>query len=130
MQHPLIHLNGSPGKCLAEEYLGAVDAIDAAIEAMRRIDVNGRDYYPLGDGAFGIAAREHRVRMACLETIRGELAAIAENILDQLDAKAGPPALSKFDAAAALADAARAEEAARPEKTATQPDLPLSCPRL
>lgn len=88
MQFPVIHLNGSDGPTLRDQYLEASKAAQDALNAMARIDVHGRDYYvvPHGD-ATSKAYREHRVRMVKLQSVQAELLAIAEDIQAQLDRK-------------------------------------------
>lgn len=91
MQLPRIHLNGTPASRLMDQYLGAGSAVDAAIEALRAVDVNGRDYYPISPSATNEAVAEHCARIKALETIRSEIYRICEHIDDQ-GMKASPAA--------------------------------------
>ena len=88
-QFPRIHMNGTDGGVLGDEYLDALGAVDAAIKAVGAITVHGRDYYVLatatGPDPSVIAYREHASRLARLLTVRDELTAIAENIAEQND---------------------------------------------
>jgi hypothetical protein len=83
-QLPLIHLNGTDGHTLAEEYCDALEAIDKAIDALRALTVHARDYYPLGSLAAGMAFEEHGARLDKLETIRAELSLVYASIFEQL----------------------------------------------
>lgn len=83
MQFPRIHMNGTPAERLLEQYSEAIFAINDALAALGRIDVNGRDYYPMGDAAITAATKEHRARYEALMTVWKELSAIAENIDEQ-----------------------------------------------
>lgn len=88
MQFPRIHMNGTPAERLLEQYSEAIFALNDAIGALRKIDVNGRDYYPMGDAAITTATKEHRARYEALMTVWKELTAIAENIDSQTSQRA------------------------------------------
>lgn len=49
MKAPLIHLNGTSGDRLVEVWRDATKAVRLAKEAVEGMDINQRDYYPLGD---------------------------------------------------------------------------------
>jgi hypothetical protein len=73
MMKPTIHLNGTSQRELELEAREAYDAVDKAIEAMCRMTVHGRDYYPQGNEATHEAIREHRARIAKLQSVKDDL---------------------------------------------------------
>jgi len=83
---PTIHLNGSSGERLLEQYTAASAAVRAAISTLQEVDVNARDYYVQGENAPQAAQREHDARLMALRRIDLDLAMIVEGIQDQLDA--------------------------------------------
>ncbi len=64
---PTIHLNGTGFTTLRDEYAAAYDAIDKAIDALVKAELNGRDFYPQGPDAFYKARDE---RQAALDKLR------------------------------------------------------------
>ena len=84
---PTVHLNGSAGEVLRDQYAAAADAMRKAIYAVCDAGPNARDYYVQGSDAALAAQREHEARIASLKRVRDELAAIAEGVQDQLDAR-------------------------------------------
>lgn len=84
MQLPRIHLNGTPGQRLLDQYIAGIDAVRAAIGALQTIDVNGRDYYPISAEATQLALAEHGERSRALYRVQTELEAIALAISEQL----------------------------------------------
>lgn len=85
MQLPLIHLNGSSPERLLGQYRDALDAVNAAVEALQRVDVNARDYYPISPDAASAAIREHRERLEKLRGVSRDLLAVCEDIQRQVD---------------------------------------------
>jgi hypothetical protein len=73
MHTPTIHLNGTSRKTLLEQARTAATALDAAIEAMRGMSPNGRDFYPQGDDAIRDAIAEHAQRLRVLQQMRDEV---------------------------------------------------------
>ena len=69
---PIVHLNGTSAESLIEERCQAYGAINAAMEDLRRMGPNGRDYY-LVDGLLRRAEDQHRRRMLALTDIMAEL---------------------------------------------------------
>ena len=55
MTLPTIHLNGTDPKTLLGDAINAMDALRTAIEALDKTAPNGRDYYPQGSDALGLA---------------------------------------------------------------------------
>jgi hypothetical protein len=47
MQFPAIHINGSDPLDLLKQYTDAAEAVQAAIAALRKIEMNARDYYTI-----------------------------------------------------------------------------------
>jgi hypothetical protein len=87
MLTPTIHLNGTSGEDLLEQYTKAHDAVRKAIDALYEARPNGRDYYVQGPTALGYAQREHEARIAALRKVQEDLVAIGESIQDQIDAR-------------------------------------------
>ena len=82
MKIPTIHLNGTSKDELLDQTLTAADAINVAIRALVNASPNARDYYPQGNGAYGIARDEHLSRLNRLQDVLQELSDIAEDISD------------------------------------------------
>jgi hypothetical protein len=87
MPIPTIHLNGTAGEVLLDQYTSAARAVQQAIDAVCDAGPNARDYYVQGTDAALAAQREHEARVVLLKRVRDELAAIAEGVQDQIDAK-------------------------------------------
>lgn len=84
---PTVHLNGTTGETLLDQYLAAAEAVQKALGVVCDAGPNSRDYYVQGPDAALAAQREHETRIGLLKKVRDELAAIAEGIQDQLDAR-------------------------------------------
>ena len=84
---PTVHLNGTAGEVLRDQYAAAAEAVQKAIDAACDAGPHSRDYYVQGPDAGLAAQREHEARVKALKTVRDELAAITEAIQDQLDAR-------------------------------------------
>jgi len=84
LQFPRIHLNGTSGQTLFDEYEQALSYVRTAIKVMGQITVNGRDYYPISADATGIAIAEHRSRLDRLTAVAAELEEILTNISEQV----------------------------------------------
>ncbi len=82
-----VHGNGTAGEVLLDQYASAAQAVQKAIEATCDAGPSSRDYYVQGPDAGLAAQREHEARVKALKTVRDELAAIAEGIQDQIDAR-------------------------------------------
>lgn len=82
---PTIHLNGSSGERLLEQYAAAADAVRKAIDMLCDVDFNARDYYVQGSEVPQAAQREHLARIASLKQVREDLFKIVEGIQNQLD---------------------------------------------
>jgi len=89
-QLPRIHLNGTSGHVLAEEYGTALTMLDQAIEALSAVTVHGRDYYPISPRAAMVAMDEHMARLKKLRQVQAELALIYGHIFRQLSEREEP----------------------------------------
>ena len=87
MTIPTVHLNGTAGEVLRDQYAVAAAAVQDAIDAVCDAGPNSRDYYVQGSDAALVAQREHETRVKALKVVRDELAAIGDGIQDQLDAR-------------------------------------------
>ena len=81
---PTIHLNGTGGDSLEQEYHAAYKAIDAAIDALYDATLNGRDYYPQGPGAYSQARAERDTALRQLYAAQSYVEAMLAGICDQL----------------------------------------------
>lgn len=79
---PCVHLNGSGKTSLLRELESAHDAVSLAYDALKKMDINARDYYPYGPEAYSRAREEHLSRMKKLDLVRMELDAIMGGVLD------------------------------------------------
>ena len=77
---PTIHLNGTGPDTLMDSYDTASLALSDAALALRRVELNARDYYVQGPDAFRRAQEEHAARLDRLDAIRAEIIAITEHI--------------------------------------------------
>lgn len=84
---PTVHLNGSSGQVLLDQYAAAAEAVRKALDAVCDACPNARDYYVQGSDAALAAQREHESRVTALKRVRLELVALVEGIQDQIDAK-------------------------------------------
>lgn len=84
---PTVHLNGTAGEVLRDQYRAATAAVRKAIDAICDAGPNARDYYVQGPDAGLAAQREHESRVAAMKRVRDELGAIVEGIQDQLDVR-------------------------------------------
>jgi uncharacterized protein YbjT (DUF2867 family) len=80
---PTIHLNGTGFTNLRDGYAAAHDAIDAAIDALANAELNGRDYYLQGPGAYSQARAERDEAFKQLRAAREYTTDMFLGILDQ-----------------------------------------------
>lgn len=80
MQLPCIHLNGTSRESLVNDLEGAGNALELAYQALKETAPNGRDYYPLAEGAFGVAVKEHMDRLRRLDAIKTEVDELIRSI--------------------------------------------------
>lgn len=84
---PTIHLNGTAGGDLLDQYTLAASAVQKALDVVCAGGPNARDYYVQGPDVGFAAQREHEARVKALKHVRDELAMIVEGLQDQLDAR-------------------------------------------
>jgi hypothetical protein len=88
---PLCHSNGTSRQDLLEQVTKAREAVIAALEALCAAAPNGRDYYPLGTDATGLAISQHEARILHLKAVEHDLtdiwAAIEYQILQYQTAR-------------------------------------------
>jgi len=80
---PIIHTNGTSAEGLLLDNVEAKNAIDAALERVRRMQFNGRDYYPVPGSRLNIESE----RMEIIKSLRDAsefFGAIAEHCADQM----------------------------------------------
>ncbi len=80
MYTPTIHLNGTSRQALLQQARAATKALDEAIDALRVMSPNGRDFYPQGDDAIRDAIREHAARQKVLADMHAELQAYTTRV--------------------------------------------------
>lgn len=80
---PMIHTNGTSKHRLVEELTDAVEAIEAAYQAIKQTAPNGRDYYPFGPDAFNAATNQHQNRLRKIDEVRNELEQLIAGIESQ-----------------------------------------------
>jgi hypothetical protein len=83
---PTIHNNGTSADDLLEGNLAARTAIESALDVIRRMEFNARDYYPV-PGSFEKARDERRVHIENLLNASVYFLSIAEFCSDAVAAK-------------------------------------------
>jgi hypothetical protein len=81
---PTLHLNGTGKNNLRDGYANAYDAIDKAIEALANAELNGRDFYPQGPGAYSQARSERDAALKQLRQAREYAGDMLSGICDQM----------------------------------------------
>ena len=84
---PTVHLNGTSAENLTRQLIEARRALRNALQAVDETAPNGRDYYPQGEGAIGVATREHLSRLERIQAVLGELNEMLEGVQEQADAR-------------------------------------------
>jgi hypothetical protein len=80
MPLPSVHMNGTSAGELIGAAMRAAATIRVAMERLPDASPHGRDYYPQGSGELARAEAWHRSRRLRLESVHGELMALAEGI--------------------------------------------------
>lgn len=80
---PTIHLNGTSFTDLRDGYAAAYDAIDNAIDALAKAELNGRDFYPQGPDAYHQARRERDEAFRQLRATQEYVGQVLMGICDQ-----------------------------------------------
>jgi hypothetical protein len=81
---PTLHLNGTGKTDLRDGYANAYDAIDKAINALASAELNGRDFYPQGPGAYSQARSERDAAFAQLRQAHQYVGEMLMGICDQM----------------------------------------------
>ena len=81
---PTLHLNGTGKNDLRDGYANAYDAIDKAIEALANAELNGRDFYPQGPGAYSQARSERDAAFAQLRQAHQYVGEMLMGICNQM----------------------------------------------
>jgi|TARA_R110000765_G_scaffold351331_1_gene441317 hypothetical protein len=79
-QAPIVNLNGTSKDALMEQVGDARSAIDDALKALALATPHGRDYQTASEGAYALAAAQHRDRVAALTVVSDDLLKIAMDI--------------------------------------------------
>ena len=82
---PAIHLNGTGAETLLEGYVAAYLAVGDAIDTLRKVEFNARDYYVQGENAWGNALKNREELFRKLDAVKSELEAHAEHIQTQIE---------------------------------------------
>ncbi len=88
---PTVHMNGTSKNELISQLETAVSAIRVAVTALENAAPNGRDYYPQGDGAIGVAMQRHQDQCQRFGGVVDELNDTWGAILDQWDNRPSGP---------------------------------------
>jgi hypothetical protein len=80
---PTVHLNGTGFTDLRDGYAAAYDAIDKAIDALGKAELNGRDFYPQGPDAYYQARKERNEAFENLSKASLYVGAMLAGICDQ-----------------------------------------------
>ena len=70
---PTIHMNGTSREELVAQLEFASMALETAYQTLKRAAPNGRDYYPQGPEAIGVATAEHMARLKKLDEVKHEV---------------------------------------------------------
>jgi hypothetical protein len=80
---PTVHLNGTSGKDLWNEYHAAYEAIKTSIDALCDATCNERDFYPQGPAAFSQACNERDAALTKLREVKSYTEEILVGIMAQ-----------------------------------------------
>jgi hypothetical protein len=80
---PTVHMNGTSYQDLFDQAMDARSALKNALDLMRRMTPNGRDYYVQGDGATEQARDEHSARIQSVASVVDEIEHVLMGIADQ-----------------------------------------------
>jgi hypothetical protein len=82
MIKPMIHMNGTSRRSLLEGYVNAKRAGEAFREALAECSPNGRDYYPMHDGALNEALEDQIERLQKVNSVINQLDTLIEHCMD------------------------------------------------
>jgi hypothetical protein len=80
---PTVHLNGTGFTDLRDGYAAAYDAIDKAMDALAKAELNGRDFYPQGPDAYYQARKERDAVFVLLRAAHNYVGEMLAGICDQ-----------------------------------------------
>lgn len=80
---PTVHMNGTSYQDLFDQAMDARSSLKNALDLMRRMTPDGRDYYVQGDGATEQARKDHARRTNAVSTVIDEIEEILIGITDQ-----------------------------------------------
>jgi hypothetical protein len=75
--HPHIHLNGTSPDELLRQFTDVASALREALEKIQSAAPDARDYYPLGNEAAGLAAKQHARQREAVEGVLREFELMA-----------------------------------------------------
>lgn len=81
---PSVHLNGTGGVTLRDEYAAAYDAIEKAIQALGNATCNARDYYVQSTDAYYSARDQRREALGKLLDVKDYVGQILAGVCDQM----------------------------------------------
>jgi hypothetical protein len=81
---PTIHLNGTSGATLRDEYLAAYDALEHAREMLVKATCNARDFYPQGADAYYKARDERTTALSDIDRALSYVETVLMGISDQM----------------------------------------------
>lgn len=81
---PTVHLNGTGGTTLRDEYMAAYEAIGKAVDALVTATCNARDFYPQGSDAYYKARDERAEAFDKLRQVQHYVSEILMGVCDQL----------------------------------------------
>jgi hypothetical protein len=79
---PVVHLNGTGRQGLASQYEEVGAALDEAVRTLVTNGPHGRDYYPLGDGAYSEAREQHFSRVVRVQSVVDEIHALYQSLYE------------------------------------------------
>ena len=80
--HPIVHLNGTGKDTLIEQRTLAYTALRMAVNGLKQMAPNGRDYYPV-PGLLEDAVHQHMDRLRVINEIMDDLVAEIDHIEEQ-----------------------------------------------
>ena len=80
---PTVHLNGTSFTDLRDGYAAAYDAIDKAMDALAKAELNGRDFYVQGPAAYSHARAERDAAFTKLRAAHDYVGEVLAGICDQ-----------------------------------------------
>jgi len=79
---PTVHLNGTSREALDDQFVTAINALTAAMNAVAAAGPNARDYYVQGPDAFRIAQQGHQARLDQLKAVRAQIEQLLLSVAD------------------------------------------------